>query len=397
MKSLRHPNIVKLVGVCWEDSLFACCLEFVANGSLEDWLRRTAGGRAYDPSKKKKKGEKTAVMPLAETVFRGYDYNSKYDESRHTEEDKTQLASFMDTSKRFADECSAWEPFLKPDKTPLDLGAKSWGHYDSGNSCGEAFARIEISATPAQVCAAYIDKRRGVSDAFNELEIIDDDYTTALQFMRVPRVVLGMSDRESLVRSVIMKLEGGAFIRFNYPVQDERKPVARGAMRVWSEYCFVAAEKEGSVGTVSEVTIFLRLNPKLGGLAALFQRSIASNGVATAATPLVKLKRDVERLLGEYEPQLEENESGTQSLTWKGQLLNIATQCALGVQYLHHEQYWAEEEVKEDGEVVAVGYRECIIHRDLKPDNMLLTKDWQLKLTDFGEARAVNLNQVRSE
>ena len=27
---------------------------------------------------------------------------------------------------------------------------------------------------------------------------------------------------------------------------------------------------------------------------------------------------------------------------------------------------------------------------------MLLTKDWQLKLTDFGEARAVNLNQVRS-
>jgi len=28
---------------------------------------------------------------------------------------------------------------------------------------------------------------------------------------------------------------------------------------------------------------------------------------------------------------------------------------------------------------------------------MLLTKDWQLKLTDFGEARAVNLNQVADD
>jgi len=34
--NLRHPNIVELVGVCWDDSLFACCLEFVENGSLED-------------------------------------------------------------------------------------------------------------------------------------------------------------------------------------------------------------------------------------------------------------------------------------------------------------------------------------------------------------------------
>ena len=46
------------------------------------------------------------------------------------------------------------------------------------------------------------------------------------------------------------------------------------------------------------------------------------------------------------------------------------------------------EHVKE-GEGGEPGWRECIIHRDLKPENMLLTQEWVLKLTDFGEARAV--------
>ena len=40
MKNLRHPNIVRLIGVCWDEFMLACLLEYVTNGSLEDHLRK---------------------------------------------------------------------------------------------------------------------------------------------------------------------------------------------------------------------------------------------------------------------------------------------------------------------------------------------------------------------
>ncbi|GMI02459.1 hypothetical protein TrST_g9218, partial [Triparma strigata] len=38
MKELRHPNVVKLVGVCWDDMMLGCLLEYIDGGSLEDRL-----------------------------------------------------------------------------------------------------------------------------------------------------------------------------------------------------------------------------------------------------------------------------------------------------------------------------------------------------------------------
>ena len=38
MKQLRHPNLVKLLGVCVEVRPFYMVLEFLKGGSLEDWL-----------------------------------------------------------------------------------------------------------------------------------------------------------------------------------------------------------------------------------------------------------------------------------------------------------------------------------------------------------------------
>ena len=74
-----------------------------------------------------------------------------------------------------------------------------------------------------------------------------------------------------------------------------------------------------------------------------------------------------------------------EKMTWKGRILKVAQQCAAGVQYLHHSRYFDE---KQDC------WKDCIIHRDLKPDNILVTSepDFTAKLTDFGEARATELN-----
>ena len=82
------------------------------------------------------------------------------------------------------------------------------------------------------------------------------------------------------------------------------------------------------------------------------------------------------------------NASKNGRLTWKGKLLKMTTEMALGVQYLHDTRYFDDQQNE---------YRDCIIHRDLKPDNMLVTNDWSLKVTDFGSARAMDLNHSMTQ
>ena len=43
MKHLRHPNVVRFIGVCWDETLLACVLEYVSNGSLQDHLKKCSG------------------------------------------------------------------------------------------------------------------------------------------------------------------------------------------------------------------------------------------------------------------------------------------------------------------------------------------------------------------
>ncbi|GMH80757.1 hypothetical protein TL16_g08683 [Triparma laevis f. inornata] len=90
---------------------------------------------------------------------------------------------------------------------------------------------------------------------------------------------------------------------------------------------------------------------------------------------------------GSLEGRLKEDwtQPTSERMTWKGVLLSLAKDAASGVRYLHNSRYYDEQEQV---------WKDCIIHRDLKPDNMLVTKDNVLKLTDFGEARAADLSMT---
>ena len=74
-----------------------------------------------------------------------------------------------------------------------------------------------------------------------------------------------------------------------------------------------------------------------------------------------------------------------EKIGWKKKQLKWATEAALGCQYLHQKKYFDEVENK---------WKDSIVKRDLKPDNILVTTNSVLKLTDFGEARAAKLNTM---
>ena len=113
----------------------------------------------------------------------------------------------------------------------------------------QAFARIQVSASPMQIFGLYSDERFGAaSESVQGQKLLEKTGTTALIFQPIPKAIKGMSDRESLVRTVYKKIEGGMVV-CHYQVENANMPVAKGAKRIFSEYCIMASrEKEGGRG-----------------------------------------------------------------------------------------------------------------------------------------------------
>ena len=76
------------------------------------------------------------------------------------------------------------------------------------------------------------------------------------------------------------------------------------------------------------------------------------------------------------------------ALTWQDPLLKWALDVTRAISYLHSVVYY---NVKAKKEVSG------IIHRDLKPDSCLITETFAVKVADFGEARALDMDNTMTQ
>ncbi|CAN0053957.1 unnamed protein product, partial [Hapterophycus canaliculatus] len=64
-------------------------------------------------------------------------------------------------------------------------------------------------------------------------------------------------------------------------------------------------------------------------------------------------------------------------LSWADQKFEMCLDIASGMAYLHRFKHFDE---------LSNSMQDCVIHRDLKPQNLLVTHDYRVKITDFGAA-----------
>ena len=435
MKNLRHPNVVRLVGVVWELNMLACCLEYVENETLEFWLRKTCGKPANG-------GEDSAPSTRA---YNGFRTKELYDESLYASKDPSNIEKVKSMIDMFAEECDdageastcGWMFIKNPvaPNEPLEDGLVCFTRHvdqDPSSRIGgiasqqsafssiisappsweECFARCEINATPEQVFQCHtMQANHGFGEAESKLNLgafqtLEEstmgrtEYCTVDIFKQIGSAA-GRASRELRYRGVYKALDGerrgecGGFLDAVESDNDDIKESGNGAMaflaslggrgelvRMNIRHGLLVVPKVGTDGAISVVYRATALDARtpVKSINEIRKKAIQRESIELTYGTLLSLKRCTERLLRGFVVSYQRSH-----LTWKGELARLALHCAQGVQYLHNERYFSSEK----GE-----WQECIIHRDLKPENMLVTNDWTLKLTDFGEARATDLNST---
>ncbi|CAM9836100.1 unnamed protein product, partial [Scytosiphon promiscuus] len=69
--------------------------------------------------------------------------------------------------------------------------------------------------------------------------------------------------------------------------------------------------------------------------------------------------------------------AGAGPLSWPDQKFEMCLDIAAGMAYLHRFKHFDD---------LSSSMQDCVIHRDLKPQNLLVTHDYRVKITDFGAA-----------
>jgi len=83
-----------------------------------------------------------------------------------------------------------------------------------------------------------------------------------------------------------------------------------------------------------------------------------------------------------------ESDGSSEDMTWDITLLPWCQDCARAMKYLHGVSYF-------DSKVNASVHG--IVHRDLKPDNCLVSESNAIKIADFGEARALSIENTMTQ
>ena len=162
-KNLNHPHVVRLIGVCWDDEMLGCALEYMPMGTLEDWLKKTSGKQAAGKGESKKMiGSKVEEEPsLEDAVYFGWQAPPA---GVYTEEEVkfcNEAAKVMEENMRLCEAIGSgdgsssnggWSEIV-PSKELQEIGCRCFERFNSDTDCAEALAILTVNAPPASVMA----------------------------------------------------------------------------------------------------------------------------------------------------------------------------------------------------------------------------------------------------